>query len=185
MHCPACGQQQISSQTRFCSRCGLPLEPIAAYIADPNKSTALIGPKGLTPGTPRRHGLMQGLFIFLLSFLIVPLIAIISLAVNIEPWAVAISAILLGVGGVLRMLYALMFESGVAGEPTLEEKLMTASKSVRGGNAEQTALPSAVLTPAADYVSPRAGGWRDTNDLDRVPSSVADETTKLLSRDDS
>jgi hypothetical protein len=62
---------------------------------------------------------------------------------------------------------------------------MTASESVRGGNAEQTALPSAVLTPAADYVSPRAGGWRDTNDLDRAPSSVADETTKLLSRDDS
>jgi hypothetical protein len=185
MHCPACGQQQISPQTRFCSRCGLPLELVAAYLADPNKSTELSGPKGSTSNSPRRRGLMQGLFVFLLSFLIVPLVAIISLTLNIEPWAVAISAILLGVGGVLRMLYALMFESGVAGEPTLEEKLMTATKSVRGGNTERTALPHAVSTPAANYVSPTAGGWRDTNDLDKVPSSVTDETTKLLSRDDS
>src|SRR6478609_11149057 len=25
MHCPSCGQQQISSETKFCSRCGMPL----------------------------------------------------------------------------------------------------------------------------------------------------------------
>src|SRR6476659_8818599 len=25
MHCPSCGQQQMSNETKFCSRCGLPL----------------------------------------------------------------------------------------------------------------------------------------------------------------
>jgi hypothetical protein len=25
MHCPRCGQQQISDQTKFCSRCGFQL----------------------------------------------------------------------------------------------------------------------------------------------------------------
>ncbi len=57
---------------------------------------------------------MQGVFVFLLSFLIVPLAAIITIAFNWEPFLPAISAILLTVGGLLRVVYALMFESGTA-----------------------------------------------------------------------
>ena len=33
MHCPSCGQQQLSSETKFCSRCGLPLGLIAEVVS--------------------------------------------------------------------------------------------------------------------------------------------------------
>lgn len=34
MHCPDCGQQQVSTETRFCSRCGLPLLLVSEIVAN-------------------------------------------------------------------------------------------------------------------------------------------------------
>src|SRR5215467_2855221 len=33
MYCPNCGQQQISGEMRFCSRCGLALSGLAEWLA--------------------------------------------------------------------------------------------------------------------------------------------------------
>src|SRR5580765_3655259 len=33
MHCPSCGQQQISNETKFCSRCGMPLGVVSEVLA--------------------------------------------------------------------------------------------------------------------------------------------------------
>ena len=33
MYCPKCGQQQVSDNTRFCSRCGLPIDVLAEWLA--------------------------------------------------------------------------------------------------------------------------------------------------------
>src|SRR5688500_13362621 len=33
MHCPGCGQQQVSNETKFCSRCGLPLGLVSQVLA--------------------------------------------------------------------------------------------------------------------------------------------------------
>jgi hypothetical protein len=177
MHCPVCGQQQVSEDTRFCSRCGFLLTGVTEIVAN----------GGVIPGSmqrndaqsPRKRGLKQGLFIFLLSFLVVPLIAILSIAINAEPFAVAIAAILLTVGGLLRVTYALMFESNEPGAMTLEEKLL--SKSLKKP-AESPALPAHHTPPASDYVSPGSGAWRDTSDLG-IPGTVTDNTTKLLEKE--
>src|SRR4051794_14700725 len=32
MHCPSCGQQQISNETKFCSRCGMPLGLVSEVL---------------------------------------------------------------------------------------------------------------------------------------------------------
>src|SRR5258708_37224499 len=32
MHCPNCGQQQVSNETKFCSRCGLPLGIVSELL---------------------------------------------------------------------------------------------------------------------------------------------------------
>src|SRR5215216_3242446 len=98
MHCPKCGQKQISDETRFCSRCGFLLTGVAEVVAN---GGMIIEPRaGITgnAASPRRRGVMQGLFIFLLSFLIVPILTIISIGLDIEPYAVVISALLFGVG---------------------------------------------------------------------------------------
>ena len=130
-------------------------------------------------GSPRRRGVMQGLFIFLLSFLIVPLAAMVTVFLNIEPFLPAISAILLTVGGLLKVVYALMFESGVSGGNTLEQSVMAASQNLFAGKREAGELPPAQSIPTSVYAPPGTGRWRETNELE-TPGSVTDSTTKLL-----
>src|SRR5436853_5627037 len=33
MHCPSCGEKQVSSEIKFCSRCGFPMGLIAEILA--------------------------------------------------------------------------------------------------------------------------------------------------------
>ena len=181
MHCPKCGQQQVSDQTRLCSRCGFLLTGVAEVVANDGIVPIPAAPSFGT-GSPRRRGVMQGTFIFLLSFLIVPLVAIICMALTIGPEPVAITAILLTVGGLLRIAYALMFESGVSGGNTLEQNVMAASQNLFAGKKEAGELPPAQSIPTSAYAPPRTGRWRETNELE-TPGSVADNTTKLLHQD--
>lgn len=182
MHCPKCGQQQISEDTRFCSQCGFLLTGIAEVIANNG-----IVPGSETPASkpsPRNRGVKQGIFVFLLGFLVVPIILAISIATSLGPVPSLISTFLFVMGGILRIAYALLFESNVPGENTLEEKFLAASQRNLKSQSAPNALPPQQSTPVSDYVSPAAGAWRDTNDLQRVPGSVTDPTTKLLEERD-
>lgn len=181
MHCPKCGQQQISDQTRFCSRCGFLLTGVAQVVENEG-IVPMPAQARLASGSPRRRGVMQGTFIFLLSFLIVPLVAIICMALTIGPEPVAITAILLTVGGLLRIAYALMFESGVSGGNNLEQNVMAAPQNLFAGKKEAGELPPAQSIPTSAYAPPGTGRWRETNELE-TPGSVTDSTTKLLHQD--
>ncbi len=44
MYCPRCGQQQISDEMKFCSRCGLPMSGLAEWLT-------LAAAKGDPPGS--------------------------------------------------------------------------------------------------------------------------------------
>jgi hypothetical protein len=180
MHCPTCGQKQVSEETRFCSRCGFPLTGIAAVIANggmaPAAKSGLIG----TSDSPRRRGVKQGVFLFLLTFLVVPILAMITIALRMEPFLPAMGAFLFGIGGLLRIVYALMFEAGTPqGMPTTPMSVPALS-----GSESRGSLPPQQSVPASLYVSPAAGSWRDTNELQHQPGSVTDSTTKLLQKDD-
>ena len=181
MFCPTCGQRQISEDTRFCSKCGFLLSGVAELIFNGGALPQTLQPLKSTKDSPRRKGLKQGLFVFLLSFLVVPLIAILTIAIDArEPFAVAIAAILLTVGGLLRMAYALMFESNEPyGGATLEENALNAAQNFLGKNKSAAALPPSQSIPTSTYVPPTAGNWRDTNDLNAT-QSVTENTTKFL-----
>ena len=197
MHCPRCGQQQVSEDTRFCSRCGFPLAGVTQLIANGGALPEISSPPsgGAKKDSPRKRGLKQGLFIFLLTFLVVPLVAILSIAVEVrEPFAVAICAVLLSVGGLLRMIYALLFESGepydsggAGGGKTLEQNVMNAAQNILGKNPAAGALPPQQSIPTSTYVPPAggsAGSWRDTKDLTaQPPDSVTEKTTRFLDRE--
>ena len=184
MHCPRCGQQQVSNETRFCSRCGFLLTGIAQVIENDGVVPQQSGSTFFASGSPRRRGVMQGVFFFLLTFLVVPIVAIMSMALNADPTLVAISAILFGVGGLLRVVYALMFESGLPGGKTLEEKVLAGTPIV-SSREKAGELPPAQSIPVNVYAAPHgAGHWRDTNDLAQTPGSVTDSTTKLLQKDE-
>lgn len=176
MFCPQCGQQQVSEETRFCSRCGLLLSGIAEFVAQGG-----IEASSENKISPRKRGLKQGLFIFLLTFLFAPLTGMISMLLGIRSFAVGIVAVLFFMGGLLRMVYALMFESANPGGSTIEQHILEAKEKILP-RSQVNALPPQQSVPVSEYVSPASGNWRDTNDL-ATPSSVTDHTTKLLEKD--
>ena len=175
MHCPVCGQQQVSEETRFCSRCGFLLTGVAEVVKAGGlvsvKSTGLTG----SADSPKRRGIKQGVFWAMLAILVVPLMGILTIFLHIPPILPLLGLLIFAVGGLLRVAYAALFEAGnsPAGFP---EHLMREPES-RG------ALPPSHSTPASAYTAP-GGSWRDTNDLERVPSSVTDSTTKLLQKEE-
>jgi hypothetical protein len=178
MHCPKCGQQQISEETRFCSRCGFLLSGVAEVVANngivPASQTGFTG----SPDSAKRRGVKQGAFLALLTFLVVPLLVLFSIAFNLKPFLPFIAVFLFGIGGSLRIIYALMFESGVANDN------IGMSNTFPAGRENRASLPPSQSIPASVYASPAAGGWRDTNELQHEPGSVTDSTTKLLQKDE-
>ncbi|MEP6945781.1 MAG: hypothetical protein ABJA02_07685 [Acidobacteriota bacterium] len=181
MYCPACGQERLSIETNYCSRCGFLLTGAAELISNGGVMPSAQDAKGWKARTPRNRGLKKGLFIFLLAFLIVPLISIITIAVKAEPYGVVIAAILLTVGGLLRMAYALLFQSNDTSERTEQVRIPPVAQSMpRRSNQPQ--LPEQREFDARSYVAPAAANWRDTSDLQ--PASIVDSTTQLLEQVD-
>lgn len=183
MFCPTCGQEQIAEDTRFCSRCGLSLTGVTEVIRNGGAlPQSLIAEGSKKKRFYHKKGFKQGLFIFLLSFIVVPIIAILSLAARVdEPFAVFIAWILLWGGGFLRMAYSVLFEPD-APDLTLEQPNQTPSRSYFGNKKSASALPPMQSIPVSDYAPPKQGNWRDTNDLARP--SVTEGTTKLLEKEE-
>lgn len=183
MFCPRCGQEQVSEETRFCSRCGLLLELVAQIVAydgrlpqlekdDNNKKGRLTRAKGL------KFGLI---WVVLLTFLFAPFFAL--MGANGLP---EILAFLGFAGGILIVLFSLVFlkkepKFSDAGELNPSQKGM--DKQSLQGKTNQNALPPPQSIPTSTYVPP-VNSWRapDTNNL-AEPGSVTEGTTKLLEKD--
>ena len=122
MYCPKCGQESASTEKSFCSKCGFLLTGTSELIKNGGVYPSSDNSKSSRTGSPRNRGLKQGLFIFLLTFLIAPTLAIIETGIGRQPDAALIAGIVLGVGGVLRMAYALMFETAVSSSPGIQRQ---------------------------------------------------------------
>ena len=183
MFCPSCGQQRVSVATNYCSRCGYLLTGTAELL-QVGGNIPRTSPANPTRQSARSRGIKQGLFIFLLTFLVVPIVAIFTVAIDVEPWAVAISAVALFIGGLLRMVYALMFESSTGNDHDERDDYMAAAASMLRSNPANPGLPPQRSTPVPADLSFRAatGTWRETRDLE--PHSVTEGTTKLLESDE-
>lgn len=183
MFCPVCNQEQVSDETRFCSRCGFLLTGVSQLIAGggvlPQMRT------GYDPNviSPRKKGVKQGALFLFSSFIIVPLLALITIWLRAEPFLVMAAAILFGGGGLLRIIYALLFESKY---PTVSDEgvLPESFKKILPLKKQPNALPPQQSVPVSSYVPPIVGNWRDTNDLAAAPPSVTDPTTKLLQKEE-
>ena len=171
MYCPQCGQERASEATSFCSRCGFLLTAAAELL-----HTGGVPPHAPNASSsPRARGLKQGLFIFQLTFLLAPIVGLISVfGLRMEPWPVGVVVFLLGVGGLLRMVYAVMFEPSST-TALAEGSGMGSAEPLLGGRTSDQALPPPSFVPAA------AHGRLDTSDLE--PASVTEGTTKLLDKD--
>ncbi|HEX8776130.1 MAG TPA: zinc ribbon domain-containing protein [Pyrinomonadaceae bacterium] len=176
MYCPQCGQQQISGDTRFCSRCGFPLSGVLALLA--SGGVPAVSPMGASPKmlSPRRRGYRQGAMMMIICFLITPLMAILT-EVGLPEILVPLSAVIFFWGGVIRMIYARMFED--ATPHTMPVSLPSyippagAAQFGAGGARSADALPPQRSVPVT--------GWRQPDTAEIIaPPSVTENTTRLL-----
>ena len=176
MYCPRCGQQQVSEVTRFCSKCGFPLDGVTLILASGGVVSTSHSPSGYKQLSARRKGVRQGALIMLSTLLLVPLVSIFSVAFLETPALIALTAILCFIGGFLRILYALLMED--ANPPLQFEQPAYAPR-------------SAQIDRPPQYVSlppPPAGTapWRSRPNTAEIyqPPSVTENTTRLLDKDE-
>ena len=183
MFCPRCGQERVSNETRFCSRCGFLMTGVQELVNSGGALPQYLAKPDSNSLSPRKKGLKQGAMLFLSGVMLVPLVAIFFVGLlDFNGFVIGITAILTFLGGILRMLFALLFESNYPFENTLEENVIETGKKFLNKQPKANALPPQQSIPTSAYVPPTAGNWRDTSDLE--PSSVTENTTKLLEQDE-
>ena len=182
MHCPKCGQQQVSDEMRFCSRCGFALGIVTELILTggtlPERETEPLTAKF----RGRKRGKRLGLLLMLTAMLLAIIAGIIHDSLEHDPLntpglaaklILFLPAIIIGVAGFVRLLYAWLLETNVQ-EGTLPLPRSDAMKSAL--NAEDyVALPASHSIPATSFGAKRG----DTTEMVNAPS-VTENTTKLL-----
>ena len=180
MHCPSCGQQQVSNETKFCSRCGLPLGLVAELLFHGGilPQLALLNQQKKKVFT-KKNGVVFGAFWFI--FLTLFCTAFFGI-INAPEELVGVIAITGVFGSFMIVLASLIFlPSSKPTFPMLTN--LQQPNAMSGGNVvNQQALPPQQTMPADFYAAPKTGNWRDTSDLE--PGSVTESTTRLLTRDD-
>lgn len=182
MFCPNCGQQQVSHEIKFCSRCGFPMGLVSEILSHggflPQLADLYKSKKIFTKTNGMKFGLIWFLFWCLLM---TPLLGIAG-----GEEIVAVTAVLGFVGGmIIVILSALFLQNQPKNLP--DNFLLNKSDTIPAhlkGNKSQNALPPQQTQPAQSYVPP-TNSWKsaDTGDLVR-PSSITEETTKLLKKDE-
>ncbi len=195
MFCPNCGQRQISNDARFCNACGFALNAVSDLLAsggrahwrppEPAHQLQPVHPAQPAVLTPRQKGIRQGVMLMLSTFLFVPLLAIFGVALlNLPGEIVALAAVGCPIGGLLRLLYAIMLESNVpaAPGPALAAAYVPPPTipNYLGTPVRNTTLPPPQSTPVPTPARPQR---YNTGELVEPPrASVTDHTTRLLDK---
>ena len=168
MYCPNCGQQQISDDMRFCSRCGLALSGLAEWLAGGRVPATRDDDAQVATMSPRRKGIRRAAKMMFFSAVLFPVFLVISLAIN--HGELMVIPILTFFVALVLMLYARLFSAKTA--PVNNQVAQTStlnSSSTRGS-----------LPPAANNPLPGFGRQQvRTNELAQPPS-VTENTTRLL-----
>ena len=155
MFCPRCGQEQVSEETRFCSRCGFLMTGVSELIAKGGALPQYLAtnePKGMSP---RKKGLKQGAMLFFSGILLVPLLGIIIVGIlEFEGYLVGIVALLTFLGGILRMIFALLFESKTRTKKLSKKMSTNPQQTLLSKRQEAKSLPPQQSVPTSGYVPP-------------------------------
>lgn len=178
MYCPRCGQQQVTEDTKFCSRCGFPLGLVTELLAHggflPQLADLYKSKKWLTKRNGVFFSIMWAVFFVLI---LTPFWAI----VDAEELA-AMSAVVGIFGGLMWLLTSLFFLKSDQTIAFPQNQLPNQNVNPLHA-ANQMHLPPQQSQPADNYVPPAAWKAPDTGELAR-PRSVVEGTTKLLKKDE-
>ena len=181
MHCPRCGQQQVSELTKFCSRCGFQLGLVSELLMNGGFLPQLSElSKGKSPIFTRKNGVIFSVVWFIFWVMMMP--AFFGIA-NEDDGAAA-SAVF---GVFTTMIFLIISLAALKKTPKKYELPAGAVQppSTLYGNPGMQALPPQQSQPASSYMPPE-GAWRtpDTGELSKRPGSVTEGTTKLLQKDE-
>ncbi|HRH46481.1 MAG TPA: hypothetical protein PKY82_32860 [Pyrinomonadaceae bacterium] len=179
MHCPSCGQQQVSAEIKFCSRCGFPLGLVSEILAHGGFLPQLADLHKTKTRFTKKNGVIFSLFWFMFFLLIMaPFWGILG----VEKMA-GISAITGIFGGLMWLIGSLALlkssrELYPNNQMQMNQMPINQPQNLYGASQYQ-ALPPQQSVPISAYAPPKPGSWRETNDLVQ-PGTVTDETTKML-----
>ena len=171
MYCPNCGQQQISEEMRFCSRCGLALTGLAEWLAGGALSVKRVDNAPVSALTPRRKAMRRAAKLMFFSGVLFPIFLVFSIAAD-EGGPMAVPFILFFVS-LAWMLYARLF-----GDNTVPMINHAAQTTALRSEPARSSLPPATTTniPASGRQQVR------TNELAQPPS-VTEHTTKFFNNE--
>jgi hypothetical protein len=179
----------MSSELRFCSKCGMPLVAVTEVLANGGMLPVIAQPQNTVKITsPRKRGLRQGGIMLLLGTLFVPMFGLLFDILNLNEDLIGFAAIFFFLGGIIRMLYAALFQdgtptflSGSQQQPYNQPTMHIAGQEVFHN---QNALPPQQSVPIQNYAAPQntpqyaAGNWRSTTDL--LNKDTSEKATQLL-----
>ena len=173
MYCPKCGQQQVSDEMRFCSRCGLPFSGLAEWVAAGGVPSTSAAVQKVASRSPRRRGVRLGAKVMFFGGVLFPVVLAISLAV--DEGGPMILPVLVFFVGLAIMLYSRFFGEEI---PSLQSELAQPSRLATVSKASALPPASNIQISPGDFAQPRV----KTNELAQPPS-VTEHTTKLLDQE--
>ena len=165
MYCPNCGQQQMSDEMRFCSRCGLGLTGLTDWLA--GGKVQPVEAAQISETSPRRKNIRRAAKLMFFSGVLFPIFLVISLAVD-EGGPMILPTILLFIS-LVWMLYARLFSAD-----TPRVNTQAAQTTALGSMSARGSLPPATTTSI-----PIGRTQVRTNELAQPPS-VTENTTRFL-----
>ena len=172
MFCPKCGQQQVSEDTRFCSRCGLAISGLPDWLEGGGALSVREGEAPAALASLRRKIIQRGAKLMLLSGILMPIFLVVSFLVDgplIIPLIIPFTIFLVGLS---FMLYARLFVAEAP--PAKSQQAQPPSLGATGG---------AALPPASNIRMNNVGGQPVSTAELVQPPSVTEHTTKLLDSD--
>jgi hypothetical protein len=172
MHCPQCGQEQISGEVRFCKTCGFSLDGVKELLATDGISPALERQSHRERQSPRRKGVRHGVILLFISMVFMPFIELIG-----EPEGKFLPMIFL-MAGLMRILYAVIFQEGATRKKKQDSSLPDVAPittDLLDPAKRGSALPPSQGVPVPAYSARRTETTEMAN-----PPSVTEHTTKLL-----
>ena len=179
MFCPKCAQQQVSETVRYCSRCGFLLEGVSALVATGGQLPMRYVQSGSRELSARSKGVRQGAMLMLSTLLVVPVVSVLTVSLDILPHIfIPLVAIICFIGGLLRMLYALMMEDA---NPPID---LGQVSGYAGPAQSQLESGRAIASAQASFTAAQAWKPRPNTAEIFTPSSVTENTTRLLQQEE-
>lgn len=171
MFCPKCSQEQISDETRFCSRCGFQLNVVKALLSD-NQAQ---GDETVKPERSlRKRDMTVGAFLMFV-------LAIIGAAITIDMppshSARIIIIVMAWMGLTLLLNIKPIIQYFLRADSSPENEVSSPGLISKFTSKNKKSLPASHSIPASDFA------MRGANTAEMVtPPSVTEKTTNLLDK---